>query len=87
MTIADDYIQVLLPKKKIMKLCRREGIDEELAFLDFIKEEKAAAMEAIAQIRCGRSDDAIVTLERAFLPRWQDSVECEMRYREAMGRV
>lgn len=43
------------------------------------------AITAINQIRTGKHSDAIVTLERAFLPRWQDSAECEARYREAMG--
>lgn len=46
---------------------------------------REAAISAINQIRTGKHSDAIVTLERAFLPRWQDSAECEARYREAMG--
>jgi len=48
---------------------------------------KAAAVDAIAQIRAGKTDDAIVTLERAFLPAWEDMAACEDRYREVMGRV
>lgn len=48
---------------------------------------RGAAVEAINQIRAGKHSDAIVTLERAFLPRWQDSAECEVRYREVMGRA
>jgi len=48
---------------------------------------RESAITAINQIRTGKHSDAIVTLERAFLPRWQDSAECEMRYREAMGRA
>jgi hypothetical protein len=48
---------------------------------------KAAAIDAINQIRAGKTDDAIVTLERAFLPTWEDTAACEARYREVMGRV
>lgn len=44
------------------------------------------AWAAINQIRTGRYDDAIVTLERAFLPTWEDTAACEARYREVMGR-
>lgn len=41
---------------------------------------------AINQIRAGRGDEAIVTLERNFFPTWQDVADCEARYREVMGR-
>lgn len=44
------------------------------------------AITAINQIRTGKYDDATVTLERAFLPAWEDKAECETRYRELMGR-
>jgi len=48
-------------------------------------EAKDIAVEAINQIRTGKPDDAIVTLERAFLPAWEDTSACEARYREVMG--
>lgn len=48
---------------------------------------KEHAITAIAQIRAGRPDDAIVTLERAFMPAWEDTAACEARYREVMGRA
>jgi len=49
-------------------------------------ENRAAAIEAINQIRRGAYVDAITTLERHFLPMWDDAAECEAAYREAMGR-
>lgn len=49
------------------------------------EELKDDAMTAIAQIRSGQYDDAIVTLERAFLPAWEDTAACEDRYREVMA--
>lgn len=52
---------------------------------DAEEEAKSPAMTAINQIRAGRYDDAIVTLERAFLPAWEDTAACEARYREVMG--
>ncbi|MGB3042489.1 MAG: hypothetical protein WBB98_04825 [Xanthobacteraceae bacterium] len=59
------------------------------AFADGVEEGYAegreSAITAINQIRTGRHTEAIVTLERAFLPRWQDGAECEIRYREAMA--
>jgi hypothetical protein len=48
---------------------------------------RESAITAINQIRAGKPDDAIVTLERAFLPAWEDTAACEARYREVMGRV
>jgi len=44
--------------------------------------EKTAAVEAINQIRCGEYDAAITTLEREFLPLWEDMADCEAAYRE-----
>lgn len=44
-------------------------------------------LAAINQIRVGKYEDAIVTLERASLPTWQDQADCEARYREVMGRA
>lgn len=46
---------------------------------------KDEAITAIAQIRAGKHDDAIITLERAFLPAWEDMAACEDRYREVMA--
>lgn len=48
---------------------------------------KDEAVDAITQIRHGKYEDAIITLERAFLPAWEDTAACEARYREVMGRV
>lgn len=55
------------------------------AFWTACEELKDEALTAIAQIRAGRHDDAIITLERAFLPAWEDTAACEARYREVMG--
>jgi hypothetical protein len=54
---------------------------------DFEPQSRESAITAIAQIRDGKHDDAIVTLERAFLPAWEDAAACEARYREVMGRA
>jgi hypothetical protein len=50
------------------------------------EELKDEAVTAINQIHAGKYEDAIVTLERAFLPAWEDTAACEARYREVMGR-
>lgn len=59
------------------------------AFADGVEEGYAdgqeSAITAIAQIRAGKPDEAIITLERAFLPAWEDTAACEARYREVMG--
>lgn len=47
-------------------------------------ENRAVAIEAINQIRRGAYTDAITTLERHFLPRWEDAAERQVAYREAM---
>lgn len=62
-----------------------ENFDE--AFWVASEELKGEAITAIAQIRAGKPDEAIVTLERAFLPAWEDTAACEARYREVMGRA
>lgn len=41
---------------------------------------------AINQIRTGKFEDAVLTLERNFFPTWEDVADCEARYREVMGR-
>lgn len=56
------------------------------AYEDACEVMKGEVVHAINQIRVGKYEDAIVTLERAFLPTWQDAAECEARYREVMGR-
>jgi hypothetical protein len=48
---------------------------------------KDAACEAIALMKRGKYEDAIITLERAFTPTWQDVADCEAQYREVMGRA
>lgn len=48
---------------------------------------RETAADAINQIRAGKYEDAIVTLERAFLPAWEDTAACEARYREVMGKA
>lgn len=55
------------------------GFDEELRG-------KTAAIDAINQIRRGDYTDAITTLEREFLPQWEDVSDCEAAYKEVMGR-
>lgn len=46
---------------------------------------KAAALDAINQIRRGECAEAITTLEGEFLPKWTDRAACDAAYREAMG--
>lgn len=46
-----------------------------------IEDTKGEVVYAINQIRVGKYEDAIVTLERAFLPAWKDAGVCEARYR------
>lgn len=43
-----------------------------------------AAIEAINQIRRGAMADAIVTLERHFLPKWNDAGEARRAYKQVM---
>lgn len=57
------------------------------AFWVACEELKDEAVTAIALIRAGKHEDAIVTLERAFLPAWEDTAACEARYLEVMGRA
>lgn len=45
---------------------------------------RAAAIEAISQIRRGANTDAILTLERQFLPKWADADAARRAYREIM---
>lgn len=45
---------------------------------------KGAAIDAINQIRRGEYADAITTLEREFLPKWEDTASCAAAYRTAM---
>ena len=45
---------------------------------------RAAAIEAISQIRRGANTDAIETLERHFLPKWADADAARRAYRETM---
>jgi hypothetical protein len=44
---------------------------------------KTAALEAIAQIRRGEHSNAITTLEREFLPKWQSTEACHDAYRKS----
>lgn len=57
------------------------------AYWDATEELREEVVTAINQIRAGKADDAIVTLERAFLPTWRDQADCEARYRQVMGRT
>ena len=41
---------------------------------------KSAAVQAINEIRRGAYADAITTLEREFLPQWEDKADCEVAY-------
>lgn len=43
-----------------------------------------AVMQAINEIRRGAYDGAITTLEREFLPYYEDVAACEAAYRKAM---
>jgi hypothetical protein len=51
---------------------------------DGVREEVS---HAINQIRAGNTEDAIVTLERTFLPTWKDVADCEQQYKLAMRRT
>lgn len=50
-------------------------------------DDRETVVDAITQIRHGKYEDAIITLERAFMPAWEDTAACEARYREVMGRA
>lgn len=80
----------------IASLARGRGLmaktgELDAAFADGLEEGyddgRESAITAIAQIRAGKTEEAVVTLERAFLPAWTDQAACEARYREVMGRV
>lgn len=43
------------------------------------------ASNAINMIRLGRLDDAILFLEREFMPKWSSIHECEQKYRLDMS--
>lgn len=47
--------------------------------------QRTAAIDAINKIRRGDYADAITTLEREFLPKWNDRADCAAAYREAMA--
>lgn len=84
--LSNDAVMDLARERGLM--AREHELDE--TFADGMEEGysdgKDAVVTAINLIRAGKYDDAIVTLERAFLPTWQDVAECEARYREVMGR-
>lgn len=44
---------------------------------------KAAVLTAISEIRRGENSNAITTLEREFLPKWQSTEDCRTAYRKA----
>lgn len=64
-----------------------ETIAREWGYVPVNESAREAVSTAINQIRAGKGDEAIVTLERNFFPAWQDVADCEARYREVMGRV
>lgn len=45
---------------------------------------KVAVMDAIAQIRRGEHSNAITTLEREFLPKWQSTEACRFAYMQSV---
>jgi hypothetical protein len=69
----DDIVDQI-PDEEILKCAREIGDGSD---------GKAAAIRAITEIRSGRLDDAVTTLEREFLPRWADRAECESAYNSA----
>lgn len=63
----------------------REIVARSWGYVPEGEDAKEEAVTAINQIRVGKLDDAIVTLERAFLPRWGDVADCEQQYKLEMG--
>lgn len=62
-----------------------EAIAKSWGFVPVAEDGKSVVIDAINQIRVGKYEDAIVTLERAFLPTWRDEAACDARYREVMA--
>lgn len=44
---------------------------------------KELVREAIADLKAGRVEDGLLTLERAVDPKWDSHAECFREYREA----
>ena len=61
-----------------------EALDAAHDMRGYTPEARAAAIEAISQIRRGANADAIETLERHFLPKWADADDARRAYRETM---
>lgn len=64
-----------------------EAIAKSWGYVPVREDGKHAVVDAINQIRAGKYEDAIVTLERAFLPTWASQEDCEVRYLEVIGRA
>jgi hypothetical protein len=78
-------IRVWVEEDVVVNQLSKETILEAAEGFDYRNAPTEAAMVAINQIRAGKHEDAIVTLERAFLPAWEDTAACEARYKEVMG--
>lgn len=77
----------------MVKVCLEVEVDLDEISDDAIEREARArglsngrevVVDAINQIRRGEAADAITTLERAFLPKWQDSAMALSAYNRAM---
>lgn len=77
MTNIDDVIDHIEDALNAAEALRERGSDGD--------DGKAAAIDAINQIRRGEYTEAITTLEREFLPKWSSRAECEAAYRKATG--
>jgi len=78
-------IRVWVEEDEVVSQLSRDIILEAAEGFGYRDAPTEAAITAIAQIRAVHADDAIVTLERAFLPTWEDTATCEARYREVMA--
>ena len=67
-----------------MRVAARAQEESEIAASSHDDDARQAAIEAISQIRRGASTDAILTLERHFLPKWADADAAHRAYRETM---
>lgn len=76
----EDVIDSLEDALRAAEMIRDGGIEEGSG--------KAAALKAIDEIRRGDHAEAITTLEREFLPKWQSTEGCRAAYEAvAVARV
>lgn len=75
----DDVIDSLEDALRAAETLRDGGVE--------VSDGRKAVIDAIAQIRRGEHTNAITTLEREFMPKWQSTEACRFAYESSqVGR-